>query len=81
MNTKAYRTPKLAVSTVKKSQARTAPAWARRNSDHVGPVRRGAGPIRFRRRTRRIVEFEEIALAVEQSGAGEGPVGRYLDSA
>jgi hypothetical protein len=32
-----------AVSTLKKSQAMTPPAWARRNSAQVGPVRRGAG--------------------------------------
>jgi hypothetical protein len=32
------------VSTVKKSQAMIPAAWVRRNSDHVGPARRGAGP-------------------------------------
>jgi hypothetical protein len=33
-------------SAVKKSHARIASAWERRNSDQVGPVRRGAGSIR-----------------------------------
>jgi hypothetical protein len=39
-----------AVSTVKKSTARIARAWARRNSLHEGPVLRGAGgrPARLR---------------------------------
>ena len=32
-------------STLKKSQARTASAWERRNCDQVGPVRRGAGSM------------------------------------
>jgi hypothetical protein len=32
------------VSNVKKSQARIPRAWARRNSDHLGPDRRGEGP-------------------------------------
>jgi len=41
------------VSTVKKSVARMLVAWARRNSDQVGP-RRGAGPSPWRRSTRRI---------------------------
>ena len=31
--------------TVKKSQARIASAWERRNCDQVGPVRRGAGSV------------------------------------
>jgi len=35
-----------AVSTVKKSHAMMPSAWARRNSAHVGPARRGAGPAR-----------------------------------
>jgi hypothetical protein len=37
-------------SAVKKSQARIASAWERRNCDQVGPVRRGAGsmPLAFR---------------------------------
>jgi hypothetical protein len=30
---------------VKKSQARIASAWERRNCAQVGPVRRGAGPV------------------------------------
>jgi hypothetical protein len=32
-------------SMLKKSQARIASAWERRNCDQVGPVRRGAGPM------------------------------------
>ena len=32
-------------STLKKSQARIASAWERRNCDQVGPVRRGAGSM------------------------------------
>ena len=43
------------VSTVKKSQASAPPPCARRNSLHVGPVRRGACPRPARRRIRRIV--------------------------
>src|ERR1017187_2554858 len=39
-----YRDPS-SRSAVKKSQARIASAWERRNCDQVGPVRRGAGPI------------------------------------
>jgi hypothetical protein len=33
------------MSAVKKSQARIASAWERRNCDQVGPVRRGAGSM------------------------------------
>jgi hypothetical protein len=43
------------VSTVKKSQASTPCACARKNSAQDGPVRRGAGPSRCRRRSVRIV--------------------------
>ena len=32
-------------SAVKKSHARIAPAWERRNCGQAGPVRRGAGPV------------------------------------
>ena len=35
----------LSMLTVKKSQARIASAWERRNCDQVGPVRRGAGSM------------------------------------
>jgi hypothetical protein len=38
------------VSTVKKSVARMPQAWALRNSDQVGPSRRGAGPSPSARR-------------------------------
>jgi len=41
------------VSMVKKSQASSPFAWARKNCVQVGPPRRGAGPIRCRRRIRR----------------------------
>jgi hypothetical protein len=44
-----------AVSTVKKSHAMIPCAWARRNSAHVGPARRGAGPSRAARSRVRIV--------------------------
>jgi hypothetical protein len=44
-----------AVSTVKKSQAMTPLACARRNSVQVGPLRRGAGPARAARSRVRIV--------------------------
>jgi hypothetical protein len=44
-----------AVSTEKKSQARTPSAWARRNSDQEGPSLRGAGPKRFRLSSVRMV--------------------------
>jgi hypothetical protein len=40
------------VSTVKKSQARTPEAWARRNVVQDAPVRRGAGSTPARRRIR-----------------------------
>ncbi len=43
------------VSTVKKSQASTPCACARKNSAQDGPVRRGAGPNPYRRRSVRIV--------------------------
>jgi hypothetical protein len=45
-----YRVLSQIVSTVKKSVAQTPLAWDRRNSDHDGPVRRGAGPRPARRR-------------------------------
>ena len=44
---------------VKKSQAMIPSAWARRNWDQVGPLRRGAGPSRAARSRVRIV----VALA------------------
>src|SRR6266540_408201 len=43
------------VSTVKKSHANIPCAWARRNSPHDGPPRRGAGPQPARLRTDLIV--------------------------
>jgi hypothetical protein len=40
------------VSTVRKSHASIPPAWARRKSAQLGPLRQGAGPSRWRRRIR-----------------------------
>src|SRR6266542_1201251 len=44
MKNNTYSVRSQAVSTVKKSHATIPCAWARRNSPHVGPSRRGAGP-------------------------------------
>jgi hypothetical protein len=41
---RTYSVRSHAVSTVKKSHAHIPRAWARRNSPHDGPRRRGAGP-------------------------------------
>ena len=49
------------VSTVKKSQATTPAACARRNSVQVGPLRRGAGPRPSRRRMLRTVVTDATA--------------------
>jgi hypothetical protein len=54
MKKSTYRVFRNTVSTVKKSQARTPLPCALRNSLHVGPVRRGAGPRPPRRRIRLI---------------------------
>src|SRR6266540_1040681 len=55
MKNNTYSVRSQAVSTVKKSQANIPCAWARRNSPHDGPPRRGAGPQPERRRTDLIV--------------------------
>jgi hypothetical protein len=55
MKNRMYSVFKKTVSTVKKSHASTPLPCARRNSLHVGPVRRGAGPRPARRRIRRMV--------------------------
>jgi hypothetical protein len=44
MKNSTYSVLSHAVSTVKKSQAQMPSAWDLRNSLHVGPSRRGAGP-------------------------------------
>jgi len=54
MANSTYSVRRRRVSVVKKSNARTPLAWARRNSDHVGPERRGAGPRPWRRSNTRI---------------------------
>jgi transposase-like protein len=55
MPNNTYGVRSQAVSTVKKSSARSPWAWALRNSLHEGPLRRGAGPRPSRRRIVRIV--------------------------
>ena len=61
MNTRTYSVRSQAVSTVKKSQAMTPSACARRNSVHVGPLRRGAGPARaVRIRVRTVVALTRM---------------------
>src|ERR687897_627024 len=55
MKNRTYSVFSNTVSTVKKSHASTPLPCVRRNSLHVGPVRRGAGPRPARRRIRRTV--------------------------
>src|SRR6266545_2421684 len=50
MKNRTYNVFSRIVSTVKKSVARMPQAWALRNSDQVGPSRRGAGPSPSARR-------------------------------
>jgi hypothetical protein len=42
-------------------------AWARRNSRHVGPIRRGAGPRPWRRSTFAIVVAETLTPSLMSS--------------
>ena len=48
-------------SVVKKSHARIASAWERRNCDQVGPVRRGAGPMPLALRISHTVDAATLA--------------------
>jgi len=52
-------------STVKKSHARIASAWQRRNCGQVGPVRRGAGPMPW---VLRISHTVDAATLTPQAG-------------
>jgi hypothetical protein len=56
-----------AVSTVKKSAARIPVAWWRKNSAHVGALRRGAGPRPSRRRSVRIAVAETVIPSLASS--------------
>ncbi len=60
--------------------AKRAKAWARRNWDHVGPIRHGAGPqtappqhVRDRRGGDRDAEVEQLALDPELAPPGVLP--------
>jgi hypothetical protein len=55
MKNSTYRVFSVIVSTVKKSEAMMPRAWTRRNSLQLGPVRLGAGPRPWDRRTLRMV--------------------------
>ena len=55
------------VSTVRKSQASAAAAWARRNWVQLGPPRRGAGPRRWRRRMVRTDVAETFTPSLRHS--------------
>ena len=47
--------------------AKMGKAWARRNSDHVGPIRRGADPIPARRSTFAMVVAETVMPSLSSS--------------
>lgn len=67
MTKNTYSVRSHAVSTVKKSAARTPLAWPRRNSLHVGPDRRGAGPRPWRRRSVRMAVAETLTPSLASS--------------
>ncbi|HEX6331480.1 MAG TPA: hypothetical protein VF129_09390 [Actinomycetota bacterium] len=62
-----YKVRSVSVSTVKKSSARIAFAWARKNSLQVEPSRLGAGPSPFARKSVRILVAETLMPSLASS--------------